>query len=398
MAQDAPTSPPIIALVGPDAGFLNGIAAALAPVQSVRPVVTAEPVEVAAKRTELQEAAVVVVDLDSKRRESLVALQGLMARTAGAIPVIVLTDSFDDALARWFLQIRVADFLRKPVEPKEVLRACIRALRATDSLPEEQGRILSFMGAAGGVGTTTLAIEGAMLLLKAGGRDADSTCLVDLDVQAGMCADYLDLDPRLDLDEIGPFPERLDSQLLEVMLASHASGLAVVAARGRAAQRRPLDPGVVVRLLDLVSARFDNVVIDLPRAWEPWTDQVLLGSNKVYVVTDMTVPGLRLGRRLAAGIAERMKEVKPRVVCNRFEQQMFGTGLRRADVERALDGFLAGTVANNYKLVREAIDRGVPLDAVKNGSAVSSDLKKILFAQGSEDASSPSRLAVPARA
>jgi pilus assembly protein CpaE len=122
------------------------------------------------------------------------------------------------------------------------------------------------------------------------------------------------------------------------------------------------------------------VVIDLPRTWEPWTDQVLLGSNRVYVVTDMTVPGLRFGRRMAGAISQRLPEVKPRVIVNRFEQQLFGSGLRKADIERALDGYLEGTVINNYKLVREAIDRGTPLEQLKPGSNVASDLKKIILA------------------
>ena len=65
------------------------------------------------------------------------------------------------------------------------------------------------------------------------------------------------------------------------------------------------------------------------------------------------------------------------MIVNRFEQQLlFGTGLRRADVERALEGFLEGTVSNNYKVVREAIDRGLTLDEVKTGSNVSVDLQE----------------------
>ena len=300
--------------------------------------------------------------------------------------MIVLADAFDDALVRWLLQIRVSDFLRKPVEPKEILKACIRALKETSSLPDDGSQILSFLSAAGGVGTTTLAIESAMLLRKNGPKDSDSTCLVDLDFQNGACADYLDLEPRLDLDEIGPHPERLDLQLLEVMFSRHPSGLSVLAAKGRPAQRPALDATVVTRLLDLVSARFDNVVIDLPRSWEPWTDQILLGSNRVYVVTDMTVPGLRLARRMAPALGQRLPDVKPRVIVNRFEQQLlFGTGLRRADVERALEGYLEGTVSNNYKVVREAIDRGLPLDAVKAGSNVSADLKRIVLGQGAAE-------------
>jgi pilus assembly protein CpaE len=324
---------------------------------------------------------VIVVDIDSKRRESLVALQGLMARLGGRAPVIALTDSFDDGLARWFLQVRVADFLRKPVDAKEVLRACVRALRATSEMPGDQGQIFSFLGAAGGVGTTTLAIETALLLLR-DSKEENSTCLVDLDFRSGACVDYLDMEARLDIDEIGPHPERLDLQLLEVMLNRHSSGLSLLAAKGHPAQAAPVEPAFVTRLLDLVSSRFENVVIDLPRSWERWTDQVLLGSTRVYVVSDMTVPGLRLGRRLAAGIAARLPEVKPRVIVNRFEQQrLFSSGLRRADVERALEGFLEGTVTNNYKLVREAIDRGLMLEGIKASSNVSTDLKKIVLAQ-----------------
>lgn len=371
-----------IVLIGPDAGFLNAISATLGPSKAISVTVIAESIEQAAKRAELGGATIVVVDLDARRRESLSAVQAVTTRLLGRAPVIVITEALDDSLLRWFLQIRVADFLRKPVEPREVLRACMRALKATSSLPDDGSQILSFLPAAGGVGTTTLAIETAMILRRVGGRENDTTCLVDLDLTNGVCADYLDIEPRLDLEEIGPHPERLDLQLLEVMLTRHASGLAVMAAKARPGQRPALDAGIVVGLLDLVSSRFDNVVIDLPRTWEPWTDQVLLASNRTYVVTDMTVPGLRLGRRMAAALAARLPEVKPRVIVNRFEQQLlFGTGLRRADVERALEGFFEGTVANTYKLVREAIDRGLPLDDLKVGNPLSTDLKKIVVAQ-----------------
>jgi pilus assembly protein CpaE len=374
-AADAPS----IVLIGPDGALLNGIAATLAPVRSVRATVFAESIEQGARRPELDNAAVVVVDLDAKRRESLVALQGVTARVAGHAPVIVLADAIDDALMRWFLQIRVADFLRKPVDPKEVLRACIRVLRATSGEAGSGGEILAFLAAAGGVGATTLAIEASMVHLREA-KDAESTCLVDLDFQMSACADYLDLEPRLDLEEIAGHPERLDLQLLEVMLSRHKSGLAVVAAKSRAAERPSVEASFVLRLLDLVSTRFQTVVIDLPRAWQPWTDQVLQGSTQVYVVTDMTVPGLRFGRRAATALAARLPEVKPRVIVNRFEQQLlFGTGLRRTDVERALDGLLHGTVSNNYKLVREAIDRGLPLDGIKPGNNVSLDLRKIVL-------------------
>jgi pilus assembly protein CpaE len=184
-----------IVLIGPDAAFLNAVAATLGPSKTIGVTTIPESIEQAAKRAELDAATIVVVDLDARRRESLSAVKAVTTRLLGRAPVIVVAEALDDALLRWFLQVRVADFLRKPVEPKEVLRACMRAFKTSSALPDDTGQILSFLPAAGGVGTTTLAIETAMILRRAGGRDGDTTCLVDLDLSNGVCADYLDLDP-----------------------------------------------------------------------------------------------------------------------------------------------------------------------------------------------------------
>ena len=96
---------------------------------------------------------------------------------------------------------------------------------------------------------------------------------------------------------------------------------------------RSFKTDVVVRMLDLVSAYFDNVVIDMPRTWFPWTETVLLGSNKLYIVAEMTVPCLRHTQRLIQAVYETAgKEVKPNVIVNRFEQKMFDNGIKQADV------------------------------------------------------------------
>src|SRR5260370_41132691 len=104
-----------------------------------------------------------------------------------------------------------------------------------------------------------------MLLLRRARRGGTSTCLVDLDFQHGACADYLDIEPRLDIGEIEPRPERLGGQLLEVMPSQHGSGLAVVAAPNRPAEMRPFDPHLARPLLRRVSARFQHVAHRMPR-------------------------------------------------------------------------------------------------------------------------------------
>ena len=106
------------------------------------------------------------------------------------------------------------------------------------------------------------------------------------------------------------------------MLSHHASGLEVIAAPNRPAEMRSFDPDVVTRLLDLVSSHFDYVVIDMPRTWFSWTDSVLLGSNRLFIVSEMTVPGLRHAKQLVDAIRERLGDgPQPQVIVNRFEQQ-----------------------------------------------------------------------------
>jgi pilus assembly protein CpaE len=331
------------------------------------------------------DAAVLVVDFDAGHAEEMAALARLTERPGHRPPIIAVIQAFDQGIARTLLQMRIADFLVKPVAPVDLVRACARVVQSKAGGAEAaDAQILTFLPAVGGAGVTTLSIQAAMLLLQgAGQRSKPSVCLVDLDFQHGTVADYLDLEPRLNLAEIEPRPDRLDRQLLEIMLNYHASGLAVVAAPNRPAEMRTFDPEMVTRLLDLVSGNFDYVVFDMPRTWFAWTDSVLLGSNSLYIVSEATVPGLRHAKQLVAAIKERLEEgPRPRVIVNRFQQRMFSGGLRMGDLEATLGEAFAAAIPNDYPLVREAIDRGVPLDEVKQGNKISGALKKLVMDWG----------------
>jgi pilus assembly protein CpaE len=328
----------------------------------------------------LAQADVVLIDVSPGLQDTAYKLAVAAGRTERKPPVVAVTDRFDAGMARRFLQLRISDFLLKPVAADELVRACTLAARSAPEPASADAEIIAFLPASGGVGVTTLAIETALLLNRSGRRGNGSTCLVDLDFQHGTCADHLDIEPRLDLNEIEPQPERLDGQLLEVMLSQHPSGLSVICAPNRPAEMRSFDPDVVTRLLDLASVRFDHVVLDLPRTWFAWTDTILLGSDKAFVVAEATVPGLRHANALVAAIRQRLGDgAQPRVIVNRFEQRMFSGGIKRADIEQALGEAFAGSVPNNYRLVREAIDRGVPLSEVKAGNEISTELKKIVI-------------------
>jgi pilus assembly protein CpaE len=368
-----------ILLVSTDKAFLQDTKAAFASSEKIELAVVEK--NVGDLRAEIQEAdcGAVIIDMDAARLDEIDALQRITRRLEGRAPIIVVTQEFNAAAVRILVQLQIADFLVKPITTADLVRSCIRALQGPGREENAESQIYTFMPAAGGVGTTTLTLQTAFQLHNSMTRGA-STCVVDLNFQQGSCAEYLDLEPRFDINEIENQPERLDRQLLDVMLSKHSSGLCVLAAPTRPSEMRSFNTDVVVRMLDLVSAYFDNVVIDMPRTWFPWTETVLLGSNKLYIVAEMTVPCLRHTQRLIQAVYETAgKEVKPNVIVNRFEQRMFDTGIKQADVQEILGEHFVGGISNNYRLVREAVDRGVPLHEIDPNANVVNDLKRIIL-------------------
>ncbi len=92
----------------------------------------------------------------------------------------------------------------------------------------------------------------------------------------------------------------------------------------------------------------------------------------LFIVSEMTVPGLRHAKQLVAAIRERLDDgPQPQVIVNRFEQRLFSPGLKQARHRAgARQDFRRRRFRTITALVREAIDRGVPLEEVKPGNKI----------------------------
>ena len=324
----------------------------------------------------------VIIDLHKCTLEELEAFQSLVSHIDATTSILVLIDSFDPGTMRVLLQMKISDFVLKSDKSINIISAAMSAINASShTTPGVEAEIFTFMPAAGGVGTTTLALQTGFLLNQEAKSSGKTTCVVDLNLQHGQCAEYLDIEPRFDAYAIDNAPERLDRQLLEVMLSTHSTGLSLVAAPSNPTDMQSFKPEVVVQLLDLVASNFDNVIIDMPRFWFPWTDAVIQGSSRLFVVSDMTLPCIRQTQRLVSAILERQGvEQNPQVVINRFEHNSnFSGGLKSSDFEKAFGEHYCGGISNNYRLVREAVERAMFIDDVKPDSNVINDMKLVLF-------------------
>src|SRR3569833_1783476 len=181
-------------VVTADAAFAASMRATFGASNAIELTLVAGTLSEHADTLNIADMTVVVVDFDAAAPIEMAALARLMARAGTRTPVIAVAQSFDAGTARTLVQMRVADFLVKPVQPLDVVRACAQAAHNPGAAGGgTEAQIYTFLPAVGGAGVTTIAVQTAMQLHNSGGQRAKpSTCLVDLNFQHGAVADYLD--------------------------------------------------------------------------------------------------------------------------------------------------------------------------------------------------------------
>src|SRR5262245_31339641 len=135
---------PVVVLTA-DAGFGAELQAAFG--ADAQTALTLIPGTLAALegQLDLEGAGVVVIDLDAAQPGEMQALERLVARVGAWPPVIVITQAFDAGVARALVQMRVADFLVKPVAPAELVRTCARVAKSpTTSQEGTEAKIYTF--------------------------------------------------------------------------------------------------------------------------------------------------------------------------------------------------------------------------------------------------------------
>ncbi|WP_245467422.1 response regulator [Mesorhizobium sp. M7A.F.Ca.CA.003.01.2.1] len=101
-------------------------------------------------RGEIQEAdfGAIIVDMDAARLEEVESLQRIMRRLEDKVPVVVVTQEFNAAAVRILVQLKVADFLVKPITTADLVRSVVRALQGPGREENTESQIYTFMPAA----------------------------------------------------------------------------------------------------------------------------------------------------------------------------------------------------------------------------------------------------------
>ncbi|MET4101061.1 pilus assembly protein CpaE [Roseovarius sp. MBR-78] len=300
---------------------------------------------------------------------------------ARGIKSILIAEDVSPAALHQLLRTGADEFVPYPL-PEGELQAAIERLHeapAPAAAPEAQrlpeansdgGVILAVQGLAGGTGATTLAVNLAWELANVDKARPPQVCLIDLSLQFGSTATFLDLPRRDVVFEMWSDTERLDEDVFRQALMSFEDKLRVLTAPTDILPLDMIGPEDVSRVLELARRHFDYVIVDMPTTLVQWTETVLNLCQIYFATLELDMRSaqncLRIKRALQA---EDLPLEKLRYCLNRAPKFTDIGG--RSRVKRLADSLEIGIelqLPDGGRAVSQSADHGLPLasTAAKN--------------------------------
>ncbi|WP_095013109.1 AAA family ATPase [Tsuneonella mangrovi] len=335
-----------------DGGDLRGLnGATLVPLASDSPL----PAEVVDK------ARVLVLEVDAANEASLRRLATARVEHAGVAIIAALREA-DVALVRALIRQGVSDVVDLPFSAEELSTRILDALssQAETVSSGNLGKTVAVMRASGGTGATTMVTHLAEAVARhnTGSR---GVCLVDLDIQGGDVASYVGAEPVATIESLLDAGSRLDAELIQSAITESRYGFGVIAAPEAIIPIDKIDVDHLLTILRMVRSLSDHVLIDLPPAWTDWSLSTVHAADRILLVTDTSISGLRQAKRcikLLNGIDVPNERIE--LVVNRLERHLFRT-VGTDDVTDTLRCDVAASLVAEGTSMREAQDQGMLL-------------------------------------
>ncbi len=275
-----------------------------------------------------------------------------------SVRVVAIGTHNDVGLFRNLLGIGVQDYIVKPLTV-ELMR---RALTATESVVQVRtGKIVSFVGARGGVGTTTVAVSLARCLT---GEKRRRVAYVDLNLHGGGANSRLGLSSNNGLIELLSMEQRPDDALFDRMFVTKGDRLHVLSAELAYGEDAPLRDDAIAMLVDMLKDRFHYVLFDVGNRAGKLFGDALAVSDLVYIVADRSVHAAYEAARLARFVRELPGERLLSMMLNNALEPVKGR-VAQTDFEDAFGGVRLRELPHEPQTLAVAENLGEPIDGAK---------------------------------
>jgi pilus assembly protein CpaE len=310
-----------------------------------------------------QPPQVLLVDLRDTR--SVPPALAAIKRQHPAIGIVITCSSLDPSLMLEAMRAGVSECVAEPLAQAE-LQAAIARLSDTSEAPPV-GQVFAVIGAKGGVGATTVAVNVATELALLA---PEETLLIDLHVPAGDAAIYLGVEPRFTIMDALENTHRLDEAFFRGLVTHCEGGLHLLAAGDRTPTGAGTDRSRA--LIEFVARFYRYVVVDVPRSDADAMDS-LDGISRIMVVANHELPTLKSACRILPALRQRYGKDRVDTVVSRVDRQ---AEISHQDIEKVIGTPIRHTVPNDYRTALRSLNKGRPI-ALENHSTLASAFKRI---------------------
>ena len=334
---------------------------------------------------------VLIVESHSARDAMLAELGQLAHVCQPDSRVIVVGHLNDVILYREMMRQGVSEYMVAPLNQVQIIETIAGLFRDPKAKP--LGRIFAFVGAKGGVGSSTIAHNFGWYLSKNFSTD---TVITDLDLAFGTAGLNFNQDASQGIADALGQPDRIDQTLIDRLLTKCGDKLSLLASPGSVERDIHIEAHAIETILDAIRHSVPFVVVDVPNMWAPWIKYTLIHADDVIVTATPDLASLRNTKNLVDLLkAARPNDKPPRLILNQVGMPKrpeippaeFGKAL---GIEPSIviphDPHTFGTAASNGQMLSEVSPRS------KGAEAIGS-LAQVLLGQEKPQASSKSLLA-----
>ena len=283
--------------------------------------------------------------------------------------VVVVGHVNDVSLYRELVRNGVSEYIVAPVSMADVIGVISTIFVDPDAAP--LGRSIAFVGAKGGVGSSTLAHNCAWSISS---LFSSEVILADLDLAFGTANLNFDNDPTQGIAEAVYSPDRLDEVFLDRLLTKCSEHLSMLAAPSMLDRTYDFAGDAFLPILDIIQRNAPVSVLDVPHIWTEWTRKVLCAADVIVVTATPDLANLRNTKNIfdtlrklrpndqqpllilnQVGMAKR-PEIAPDVFCDPLEIEPLAI--------IPFDAHLFGEAANSGLMIAESSSKSPVAEAM----------------------------------
>jgi pilus assembly protein CpaE len=300
----------------------------------------------------------IIIETTLPRAQMLGELDRLAESCDAGTKVVVIGHMNDVLLYRELLKRGVSEYLISPINPMQFIEALSSLYNNPDTDPV--GNVIAFIGAKGGVGSSTVCHNVAWSMSEA---LKSNVVVADLDLAFGTTGLDFNQDPVQGIAEALQSPERLDEVLLDRLLTKCSERLSIFAAPVVLDRDYDISADACDIVLDIVRQNVPFVAVDLPHTWTPWVKRVLLQADEIVVTAVPDLANLRNAKNLVDLLKQnRNNDGPPHLVINmaktpkrpEISVKEFASALDLAPTQVIeFDSESFGLAANNGQMIEE---------------------------------------------